>query len=462
MPSPRPKSHKKPAKKPAPIRMWLLMTAFLLLVSVWIGTVVPALRLQSAVSGSSTNVQLVVLAHADDVGAPYVEDMVPASGATLVPVSTGIEFHLKDYRNDDDVTAGSGVDLSSVVVTVTYGATTLTYQDGDPEFASSGVINNLTITITPAASFPGGTRITVAVDAADLHSPANVMQTFRYSFLTVPPVSSSSSSSSSSSTTAGTSASAGGVSGPFGGTRGHMSDAIFALCAEHLPLIIERRRLPNGSLTERVLPLSEARTIDRCYIDGPARLTHFLDVVPGAWYEFALSMLLKQGVIDATKKLFHPAHGATRAELATMLTRMAEIETSRPVFQSFTDVPVDAWYAPYVQAAAERRWMLGYGNCYGRTVNCIMAPDQTVTRAEAAAMIVRYFAFTELHLAPVFLDVSVDAWYAGPLRVAADRCIVMGEGISKNAAANRPVTRAELVTMLSRAQQDLRYDRECR
>lgn len=461
MPSRRPHRHRKPAKKSTSARLWLLTGTFLLLVSVWIGTVIPALRLQSAVSGGSTTVQLLVYADADDVDAPYVEGMVPASGATLVAVGTNIVFHLKDYRNNDGVTAGSGVDLSSITVTVTYGSTTLTYQDGDAPFTASGTATDRVITITPVAAFPASTRIHVAVDASDLHSPANTMQTFRYSFVTLA-AASSSSSSAASGAGGGASASA-GTEGPFGGTRGHLRDNLVEnICAHALPLIIERRKLPNGRTIERTLPLSEAVRVDRCYIDGPARLTHFLDVVPGAWYEYPLSMLLAQGVIDATKKFFRPANGATRAELAAMLVRLAGVEHPQPAFPSFTDVPLNQWYAPYVHAAAEQGWMLGYNNCYGRTVNCIMAPNQTVTRAEAAAMIVRYFAFTPLHIAPTFPDVQSDAWFASVLQASADRCIVMGEGVSKNAAPGRSVTRAELVTMLGRAQQDLRWDRECR
>lgn len=66
---------------------------------------------------------------------------------------------------------------------------------------------------------------------------------------------------------------------------------------------------------------------------------------------------LLQGQGDGTYK---PEGSVTRAELCTMICRLLNRSSSSPC--PFTDVPADAWYAPYVTKACEIGVIRGKGN----------------------------------------------------------------------------------------------------
>lgn len=84
------------------------------------------------------------------------------------------------------------------------------------------------------------------------------------------------------------------------------------------------------------------------------------------------------------------------------------------------------------------------------------APDETITRAEFAALLVRSLglsvsgsgrASSEL---PSFADVASDAWYASAIQAAAAAGLI--EGLSEDRfAPDAPVTREQLAVLMARA-----------
>ena len=174
-----------------------------------------------------------------------------------------------------------------------------------------------------------------------------------------------------------------------------------------------------------------------------------------------MKALLDQGVLDPTQKTFRAADSAVRAEFAKVLVKLQKIAAPRvPATPSFEDTDVDAWYNPFIEESATRGWMKGYNNCYG-THPCSVMPGAATTRAEAIAMIVRYYDFKPKNVAPMFADVSKDAWYRDVLQAAADRCIVLGDDLTGLVAPSRLVNRAEMVSLFARAQQHLIYGKDC-
>lgn len=643
----------------------------------------------------------------DDDDAPYVENLSPAANATGVATSSNIQFNIKDYKNNAGVTPGLGVDTSSIEVTVTVGANApVTYQNGDPEFSISGIAANRTVVINPSTNFPENTLVQVSVEASDLHSPANAMSTYSYSFRTVDSAGPSlsgyspaqsaanvaadtnisftvsddgagvsigntsvtvegvtytsaspqfsytgntgsyvitinpssnfsggqvvdvsistrdlasptpntttasysftiasscttcsvdgedparfatsatldddivfhvkdtgaginedsiritligtgaavpsspmvltgssplvsitgtaadytvtidlpadieentaysilieaedsnglemaavgytfmnldvnaggggSSSSSSAASSVSSSSSSEAVSCPAcncpdstaddtqsnGGRRRSTQTIIDSLDSDELPTVVRRRRLPDGTVVEEVIPADQIGGV-RCYIDEFGRpaarqpLTHYEDIVPGAWYESAVKSLLDRGVLDAGQPLFRPDDSAVRAEFAKVLTMIEGIDApATPAVPSFDDTERSAWYFPFTEEAGRQGWMKGYGDCYG-THPCMLKPGSATTRAEAVAMIVRYYGILAQDLAPRFRDVSQDAWYATVVQAAADRCIVQGDDLTGLLAPERVVNRAEMVALFARAEQNLRYGRDC-
>ena len=123
----------------------------------------------------------------------------------------------------------------------------------------------------------------------------------------------------------------------------------------------------------------------------------------GSLHEPAIEHLVSLGIIngcDSSGTLFCPAQPVTRAEFAAMLVRVAGGGTAPA---NFPDVPSSAWFAGEVGRAAELGIVVGHADGYFR-------PHNMVTRAEAAAMIVRLRDW-----APAgdvqFYDVAPTAWY---------------------------------------------------
>lgn len=188
----------------------------------------------------------------------------------------------------------------------------------------------------------------------------------------------------------------------------------------------------------------------------------FPDVPVDSWFADAIYNFAERGIITTTQPLFRPADGATRAETAKLLVLVHGAQLSQiPEVPSFDDAPAHAWFYTFVEGAAFQGWMKGYNNCY-LLHPCYTRPAAIVTRAEAAALIVRSFHLERAYTSPWIDDVPDDnAWYVHDVRTAADHCILQGDAGTNNVRPNNPVSRAELVTMLYRAEQDLHYGVDC-
>jgi len=189
---------------------------------------------------------------------------------------------------------------------------------------------------------------------------------------------------------------------------------------------------------------------------------HYSDVPEGAWYEDAASALLESGALDPSERLLRPQALATRAEVAKMLIRVSGSELVYPARASFVDVPKDAWYFPYIEAAARAGWMRGDGNCYTTGVTpCRARPADGVNRAEAAALLSRAFVLAYLNSAPVFSDNDMNQWYFIPVQTAADYCILQGDDVRGTVRPGAFMNRAEMIVMFDRSSADLLYGRDC-
>lgn len=101
-----------------------------------------------------------------------------------------------------------------------------------------------------------------------------------------------------------------------------------------------------------------------------------------SWYRYreAAEFLQARGVLQGYPDgNFHPKDGINRAEFLKIVFRGRS--SNDPVGGGcFSDVPEDAWFAPYVCAAARRNIVKGYPDG-------TFKPDQTVNTAEAIKMI---------------------------------------------------------------------------
>lgn len=176
----------------------------------------------------------------------------------------------------------------------------------------------------------------------------------------------------------------------------------------------------------------------------------FEDVHATAWYRPYLLDLFKRGWITPAR-LFRPAEGATRAEVAKLLVLAHDGVGEVGTQQHFDDVPPNTWYYGYIEEAALNGWMLGYNDCYG-TRPCYTRPDNIVTRAEGAAFIIRAFKLKPTGTSHMtFTDVPQYAWYAPVIATAADHCLLKGDDGRRTVRPDDYLNRAEIVAMVWRA-----------
>ncbi len=112
----------------------------------------------------------------------------------------------------------------------------------------------------------------------------------------------------------------------------------------------------------------------------------FPDTEASAWYSSFIGCAVQHDIVggypDGT---FGPGNTVNRAEYLKVLVGSAAVETSIPAVKPYSDVPVDAWFAPFAAYAAEKN---------------IISGDQLdgsfgMTRAEVAETIYRVIVLRE-------------------------------------------------------------------
>ena len=137
----------------------------------------------------------------------------------------------------------------------------------------------------------------------------------------------------------------------------------------------------------------------------------FSDVPADAWYSESVSALAGMGVITGrTDGTFAPAQNITRAEFAVMLVRFAGTTGEQGGEVTFSDIS-GHWAESAIRAAAAQGWVKGMSDGTFR-------PDDSITRAEAMAMLCRMLGCEPASAAelpenmPVFADnADTGAWY---------------------------------------------------
>ncbi len=181
--------------------------------------------------------------------------------------------------------------------------------------------------------------------------------------------------------------------------------------------------------------------------DAPAWKNPFADVKESDWYYSAVQFAAGNGLFLGTEAdKFTPNGDMTRGMLATVLYRLAK-EPEVAAKQSFRDVAGGQYYTKAVAWAAEKGIVSGYGDG-------TFGPDNSITRAQLATMLWRY-AGSPAGAGSLdrFVDADkADAWAVEALRWAVDQGLVNGKG-GGVLDPGGPATRAEVAAMLMRYSQ---------
>lgn len=155
---------------------------------------------------------------------------------------------------------------------------------------------------------------------------------------------------------------------------------------------------PEGNITR-----AEVATIFFRLLTDESRKTYlteyntFTDVEKSMWHNVAISTLARAGVLNGYNDgSFRPDNNITRAEMAAIISRFAELEGSTRI--SFTDIK-GHWAEKSILLAASNGWINGYNDGSFR-------PDQNITRAETFAMINRVLERKVEHVNDLVSDMN--------------------------------------------------------
>ena len=182
-----------------------------------------------------------------------------------------------------------------------------------------------------------------------------------------------------------------------------------------------------------------------------AELRPFSDVPSDAWYAPYVYALVQQGIINGmTETTFAPNQPLTRAQLMKMLVCFAVDDAAIKAAasaQRFTDVAPGQWYAGHVNWAAEKGVTNGYEDGSFR-------PNQSVTRAETATLANRFTAVADgAALKPtkdktLFTDdAEIPAWAKESVYLCQQAGVINGYP-EGDFRGGRQITRAEAAKVL--------------
>ncbi len=139
---------------------------------------------------------------------------------------------------------------------------------------------------------------------------------------------------------------------------------------------------PEGELTRAQAATLFARIMgnlgDKEFDEKTTYKNSFTDVEEGAWYYNYVGFMAECGIISGYPDgTFAPDATITRAEFATMISRLDEMKTAKI---KFADVPKSHWAYAYIQNVYARGFVTGYNDGTFR-------PSKTITRAETVKIL---------------------------------------------------------------------------
>jgi hypothetical protein len=174
----------------------------------------------------------------------------------------------------------------------------------------------------------------------------------------------------------------------------------------------------------------------------------FSDVGSGFWGRDAVSFVFAHALFNGiSATTFGPNENMTRAMFVTVLGRLHGVDVSRYTGTPFEDVEPGAYYAPYVDWAAQNGIVTGYSDTR-------FGPDDPVTREQMCAIFARYFAYAGISLpqtdTPPFADsAAVSVWAKDAVDMNSRSGLIVGKGANLFDPAGK-ATRAEVATIYTR------------
>ena len=180
-------------------------------------------------------------------------------------------------------------------------------------------------------------------------------------------------------------------------------------------------------------------------VGAPSVLDQFNDIPARHWGRPFIEKAVGLDLMKGNANKFSPDQKMTRAMFVTVLGNLAGVKNTDSGKTPFTDVPENAWYAPYVA------WAYENGITKGVTADTF-APDATITRQEMAVFMVSYCKFAGIELEQVktvdFKDeAAIDGWAKTAVQAVTEAGL-LGETGGGNFSPKASATRAQAATLL--------------
>ncbi|WP_250277955.1 S-layer homology domain-containing protein [[Clostridium] colinum] len=198
---------------------------------------------------------------------------------------------------------------------------------------------------------------------------------------------------------------------------------------------INQENKPNKKISVDTIKLPKT--------EGKAK--DFTDVKDNHWAKAHIDKLSTAGIINGDNGKFNPNGNTKRADATIMIVNLLGLTPENN--NKFTDVNPLAYYAPYVGTAST------YGIVSGS--NGIFNPEQIISRQDTMVMIAQVLKSlnsnvnTDVSVLNKFSDANKVSAYANEsVAILVNAGIISGNNGKLN--PNTPVTRAEMVTIMSK------------
>ncbi|KAB8137488.1 hypothetical protein F9U64_09195 [Gracilibacillus oryzae] len=184
----------------------------------------------------------------------------------------------------------------------------------------------------------------------------------------------------------------------------------------------------------------------------PAAETKTFDDIQGHWAQQSIESLATKGIVSGySADKFAPEKSISRAEIAGLIDRALQLDTSTENSGEFKDVEGSAWYKESVKDVAGADILVGYGDNTFR-------PEEEMTREEIIAVMIRAYEYakgTDIEadaeeMLADFVDADeISEWAKQEVAEAIAAHLVYG--VTENEIQpGKDVTRAEAAAMIQR------------
>lgn len=174
----------------------------------------------------------------------------------------------------------------------------------------------------------------------------------------------------------------------------------------------------------------------------------FTDVPPEAWFAPYVNQLAEDGIADTSFDEYRPGDLVNRAEMAKFAVMAAGYTVETAPEAPFKDVALGQWYTDVVYTAEKNGIVSGDKDDAGNLTG-YYRPGDSLNRAEAAKIIVNAFQFMEDTAGgPHFPDVSSSDWFYIFVETSFNNGVISGYPDGTYKPGNN-INRAEAAKMLS-------------